>query len=119
MVDSGPVVDVAARPSWCSTGDSHFPFAAWHAGRWWVLRLNHGFPEHDMYTVFIDGRAVADVTGDSNSDVALIASVGALSTVDRDRPLLDDDVVRRVVGAVAGYAAYGSERGDPCMFCAP
>lgn len=72
-----------------------------------------------MYTLFVDGRAVADITGDRGSEVPLVASVGALClSAERDtHPALEVDVAAAVVGAVAGYVNYGSEQGQPCDFC--
>ena len=60
---NAPVIDTAVRPHWQRTGYRFFPFATEQSGHWWVLRLNHGFPEHDLYTLFIDGKAAADLTG--------------------------------------------------------
>ena len=82
---------------------------------WWVLRLNAGFPEHDLHTLFIDGHPIADLTGDATSDVPLVASVPALSTA--AAPTLDAQIAERVLSAVAHFVDYGSEHGDPCPFC--
>ena len=95
--------DTTAPPRWHPTGYLFFPYAAEQSGHWWVLRLNPGFPEHDLYTMFVDGRAVADVT------------------VEPDRSLgadLDPAVAAEVVRRVSGFADYGSERGEPCDRCA-
>lgn len=97
----------ATRPRWKSTGDKHFPFAAMQAGRWWVLRLNHDFPEHDLYTLFVDGRGVADVTGAADSDIPLVASIGALSLGGEQE--LSGEVVREAIAGLAGFVDYGSE----------
>ncbi|MDX1886827.1 hypothetical protein [Mycolicibacterium sp. 120270] len=99
----------AARPPWKRTGDKHFPFAAMQACRWWVLRLNHDFPEHDLYTLFVDGRAVVDVTGAPDSEIPLVASIGALSLAGEQE--LSGDVVREAIGGLAGFVDYGSEHG--------
>jgi hypothetical protein len=52
----GTGFDANVRSDWLRTGYQHFPYAAEQSGQWWVLRLNHGFPEHDLYTLFVDGR---------------------------------------------------------------
>ncbi len=94
-------IDAVAGQRWQRTGYRFFPYAAKESGTWWVLRLNVGFPEHDLYTLFIDSQAVADVTSDD------IRAVGDLAP----------DVAAEVVRQVAGYLDYGSEHGDPCGFC--
>lgn len=111
-------VDANARPEWKRTGYAFFPHAARHAERWWVLRLNFGFPEHDLYTVFVDGQAAVDVTGDPNAGLPLAASIGALGPTSADGPVLDAGAARAVVSGVAPFADYGSEHGQPCVFCA-
>lgn len=110
-------VDRNAEPGWMRTGYTFFPYAAEQAGHWWVLRFNVGFPEHDMYTLFVDKRVAVDVTGDAGSEVPLVVSVGALERSGNEEPLLDVVTALAVVGAVAGFVEYGSERGDPCVFC--
>ncbi|MUL61154.1 hypothetical protein B5P44_00970 [Mycobacterium sp. CBMA 213] len=114
----GPPIDITARPAWQRTGHKAFPFAAQQSGQWWVLRFNFGFPEHDMYTLFVDGRAVADITADPDNPMPLLASIGALPTSsDPGTPALDTDLATAAIGTVAGFADYGSEHGDPCIFC--
>ncbi|BDB43583.1 MULTISPECIES: hypothetical protein [Mycobacterium] len=112
-------VDLHARPRWMRTGYRYFPYAARQSGQWWVLRVNYDFPAHDLYTLFIDGTAVGDVTGDPDHPAPLIAGIGSLKWADRlaDEPALDPATAAAVVGTVAQYADYGSERGDPCIFC--
>ncbi|WP_241474142.1 hypothetical protein [Mycolicibacterium neoaurum] len=113
-------VDTNARPQWKRTGYKFFPYAAEQDGQWWVLRFNVGFPEHDMYTIFVDNEVAGDVTGSPGSSVPLIASIGALDPLVRDErePKLDPAIARSVVEGVARFVDYGSEHGDPCMFCA-
>jgi hypothetical protein len=111
------VIDRNARPKWKRTGYKYFPYAAEQSGKWWVLRLNPAFPEHDMYTVFVDGHAAVDVTGDVHAGVPVVASVGALTPSSDDEPALDADTAEAVVSVVSGYVDYGSEHGDPCLFC--
>jgi hypothetical protein len=114
-----PAVDSLARPVWRRTGYKFFPFAAQHSGQWWVLRLNYGFPEHDMYTLFVDGRAALNVTGDVDQPIPLAASVGALKFSDSraDEPGFAPELAETAVCAVARYVVYGSEVDDPCVWC--
>ena len=113
------VIDEAANPQWLRTGYKFFPYAAKQSGQWWVLRLNHGFPEHDMYTLFVDGRPGVDVTGGADSSSALVRGIGSLRPYDSaaGEPTLEADTAASVVGAVSRYVNYGSEHDDPCMFC--
>lgn len=117
--NAGPTIDTDARPSWHRTGYKHFPYAARQSGHWWVLRANYGFPEHDMYTLFIDNQAVADVTADPGHPLPLVASIASLNMTCPDPviPALDGDTAAAVVSTVAAYVDYGSEHGDPCVFC--
>ena len=109
------MIDLYTRPPWKRTGYRYFPYAAQRSGAWWVLRLNTGFPEHDAYTLFVDGRAAGDLTGSPSTDIPLLASVHALGRA--ALPVLDPETARAVVGAVAQFVEYGSESGDPCPFC--
>ena len=72
-----------------------------------------------MYTVFIDGRAAADVTGDAGSAIPLVASIAALRPHERrsDEPDLAPELAETVVRSVAGYVVYGSEVNDPSPWC--
>ena len=108
-----------AQPRWARTGYTFFPYAAQQSGHWWVLRLNVGFPEHDMYTVFIDGTAAADLTAGADNPAPLVAGVAGLQPHDGAavEPALDADTATAVVQAVARYVNYGSEHNDPCLFC--
>lgn len=101
------------------TGYQFFPYAARQSDQWWVLRFNPGFPEHDMYTLFSDGRPVADLTGNPDASSPLIAGVASLQPYDAaaDEPALDTDTAASVVSAVSSYVNYGTEHGDPCIFC--
>jgi hypothetical protein len=96
-------VDVDARPDWMRTGYKFFPYAARQGEQWWVLRLNFDFPAHPLYTVFIDGTAAADTTG----DVATFPG----------EPALAAEVAEAVVREVAAFVVYGSEFDDPCIRC--
>ncbi|MEE6140633.1 hypothetical protein SKC41_30530 [Mycobacterium sp. 050128] len=112
-------VDETAHPQWLRTGYKFFPYAAQQDGHWWVLRLNYGFPEHDMYTLFVDGRPAVDLTGDPDHSSALVRSVASLRPYDSvaAEPSLETHTAATVVQTVSGYADYGSEHGDPCLFC--
>ena len=108
-------VDLDATPRWRRTGYRFFPYAARQSGSWWVLRRNHGFPEHDSFTLFVDGNAVVDLTGDRTSTFPLLAGVAELN--EPTMPQLDPAVAESVVRTVAAYVNYGSERAAPCDFC--
>ncbi|MFL0177104.1 hypothetical protein [Mycobacterium sp. SMC-13] len=109
--DPAGAIDTSARPAWHRTGHKHFPYAAHQSGVWWVLRRNFEFPEIDMFTLFVDGLAAADVTAGPNDPVPLVASIGALDAARPEEaiPMLDEDTAATVVSTVAGYAEYGSE----------
>src|ERR1700731_567887 len=100
----GIAVDAAAQPQWARTGYMFFPYAANHFGQWWVLRLNHGFPEHEMYTVFVDGRPAADITANPDDPSPLLAGVASLKPFDRAaaEPVLDAETAAAVVKGVFG-----------------
>ena len=112
-------VDADAQPYWQRTGYRFFPYAAYEDGRWWVLRLNGGFPEHDKYTVFIDGRAAFDVTGSSDHSSALVRSIAVLRPFEpvSTEPVLVAHTAAAVVFPVSRYVDYGSEHGQACPFC--
>jgi len=112
-------IDTVARPRWSRTGYTFFPYAAQYSDRWWVLRLNHGFPEHAMYTVFIDGKPAVDITANSADPAPLVAGVASLRPFDRaaTEPQLDAETAAAVVQAVSRYINYGSEHDDPCLLC--
>jgi hypothetical protein len=116
-------IDTAAQPDWLRTGYPFFPHAAHHCGQWWVLRLNHGFPEHDLYTLFVDASPAADLTADLTADPQhpspLIAGVAAPQPYNSAaaEPRLDADTAAAVVQAISPYVNYGSEHHDPCIVC--
>jgi len=78
-----------------------------------------GFPDHDMYTIFIDGQVAGDVTGDVESSVPLVASIGALNPnpSTAQEPILEAAAARAVVDGVARFVEYGSEHGQSCVSC--
>lgn len=98
------------------TGYKFFPYATQQSGQWWVLRFNFGFPEHELYTLFIDGRATLDVTGRIDHPVPLAASIGALQHLDR-QAVLTPELAEAAVRPVARFVVYGSEVDDPCDWC--
>ena len=116
---TSPAIDETVQPHWLRTGYKFFPYAAPESGQWWVLRLNYGFPEHDMYTLFVDGKPTVDITGSPDHASALVRSIASLSPYDptADEPSLEEDTAATVVGPVSRYANYGSEHDDPCIFC--
>lgn len=120
-VARGVVVDTGVEPQWLRTGYRYFPYAAWQDRQWWVIRANYGFPEHDSTTLFIDGVVVADTTAGADDARPLVASIGRLSLtrshLDTQLPMMDPQMAREVVVAVAAFIDHGSERGDPCDWC--
>jgi hypothetical protein len=112
-------IDEAAQPHWLRTGYKFFPYAAEQSGQWWVLRLNYGFPEHDMYTLFVGGRPAVDITGSPEHSSALVRSIASLRPHDHaaDEPTLEADTATTVVRTVSHYVDYGSEHDFLCTFC--
>ncbi|WP_280426843.1 hypothetical protein [Nocardia carnea] len=102
--------DVAqARPEWKSTGSTKFPLAARVDGCWWVLRMNP-FPDHCMWTLFIDGVVRYDLEK-TPPDWGRLGLGSA--------PLLDQVTTDRILAPLRGFTVYGSEAGRPCddPFC--
>lgn len=116
-LSAGDVAD--AEPRWMRTGYKFFPYAAQQSGQWWVLRFNYGFPDHEMYTLFVGREAVVDVTGDANHPVAFARNIASLKPFDdpSPEPTLDAETAESVVSQVARYVAYGSEHDQPCIYC--
>jgi hypothetical protein len=71
-----------------------------------VLRLNHGFPEHDMYTLFVDGKPAVDITSSPGHSSALVRSIASLRPYHpaADEPTLDADTATTVVRTVSPLA---------------
>ncbi|MFD9358693.1 hypothetical protein [Streptomyces sp. NPDC060031] len=90
--------------TWHVTGSGVFPHAARAGGCWWVLRLND-FPEHPLYTLFADGRRVADVN-DVPSDWRRLSDASA--------PVLTTFECAEILELMAGLGPYGAEYGNPC-----
>lgn len=101
--------ELNAHPQWLGTGNSYFPVAARVDGQWWVLRLNN-FPDHPMWTLFIDGVRRFDVDDEPESwgqpAMRMIPELGARTA-------------REILEPVSTFLAYGSEVGQPCdgLFC--
>jgi hypothetical protein len=116
-------IDVAVRPDWMRTGYKYFPYAAWESGQWWVLRANYCFPEHDLVTLFVDGRAVADITAPKQDARPLVASVAALEPMlpylTPEVPVIPAAQAESAMATVADYVCYGSEFDFPdvCDLC--
>ncbi|MFE5771176.1 hypothetical protein ACFQ7O_22755 [Streptomyces sp. NPDC056485] len=99
-----PLPALPAKATWHDTGTSVFCWAARADGRWWVLRLNH-FPEHPLYTLFIDARALGDI--DDVPDTWRLSDRAA-------HPVLTASERAGVLGLMAGLGPYGAEAGTPC-----
>ena len=92
------------HPEWRQTGNAYFPVAARVHGRWWVLRIN-SFPDHALWTLFVDGERRFDID-DAPDPWGNPAAETHPSLNDRDR----DDAL----APVKAFVAYGSEVGEPC-----
>lgn len=97
------------RPHWRRTGNVCFPHAAHMFGSWWVLRIN-GFPDHPLYTLFVDQVGQRDLEDlprrwGSPDSVAGAQLEGA------------DQLA--VLEGLEKLEIYGSERGEPCqgLYC--
>lgn len=84
-----------------------------------MFRHNNGFLEHELFTVFINGRTVADITGDANAEIPLVAGVGVPPPPSQNAgiPALGLGIAATVVGEIAQYVGYCSEYGDECSYC--
>ncbi|WP_280398408.1 hypothetical protein [Nocardia carnea] len=98
-----------ARPRWWRTGSGRFPLAARVGGQWWVLRLNP-FPDHDLWTLFIDGAARYDLN-DAPPSWGVLAPASV--------PPLDPWTADSLLAPLSEFVVYGSEAGQPCddPFC--
>ncbi|WP_369777056.1 hypothetical protein [Streptomyces sp. R33] len=99
-----PVPALPAQSTWHDTGTGVFCWAARAEGRWWVLRLND-FPEHPLYTLFIDAQVVGDI--DDVPDTWRLRPSAAL-------PALTAAERAEVLGLMTGLGPYGAEAGTPC-----
>ncbi|WP_328761150.1 hypothetical protein [Streptomyces sp. NBC_00272] len=101
-----PFPALPPEASWHRTGTSVFPYAARVEGRWWILRLND-FPEHPLYTLFVDSRCVADVNDDP-------ADWRRVEAAEATAPFLGAAARAEVLQLMAGLGPYGAEYGTPC-----
>ncbi len=93
-----------AHPAWQKTGNPRFPIVARFDKSWWVLRAN-AFPDHPMWTLFVDGQRRFDVDDPP-------AAWGSLA--EGDLPAVDESTAVDVLRAVKKYTAFGSEVGRAC-----
>ncbi|MCI2416806.1 hypothetical protein MOQ72_05165 [Saccharopolyspora sp. K220] len=104
-----PPHELNAEPQWRRTGNPYFPAVATVDGRSWVLRRNRGFPDHAMWTLFINGAGRFDMDD-------FPPAWG--KPTDQSAPLLDARAAEEVLAPVRDFVVYGSEVGDPCDdFC--
>lgn len=101
--------EFGASPRWHRTGNACFPTAARVDGSWWVLRVN-SWPDHPLWTLFIDGRRRFDLD-DAPDTWGLVAG--------DDLPALTSAEASDALANVQAFVAYGSEVGEPCdnPFC--
>lgn len=89
---------------WLNTGTTVFRYAARVGASWWVLRLND-FPDHPLFTLFVDARVVGDV-----DDLPAAWRIGPRATMERTTEAERGEVL----GLMAGLGPYGSEVGQRC-----
>ncbi|MFD7700678.1 hypothetical protein [Streptomyces caelestis] len=91
------------------TGSKFFPYATREAQQWVVLRLND-FPEHPLYTLFVDARPIGDF--DDVPDDWVLPAPGTSSVLTAQE---GEEALR----PISGLEAYGTETGSPCLgeFC--
>ncbi|GGM57615.1 hypothetical protein GCM10012275_30990 [Longimycelium tulufanense] len=101
--------ELTVRPEWGQTGNVYFPVAARVEGVWWVLRIN-SFPDHPLWTLFVDGRRRFDLND---------APPNWANPAGRDHKKLSTEVSAEALAPVRSFVAYGSELGRPCRnpFC--
>lgn len=92
------------EPAWHRVGSPVFVYAAFVTGRTWALRLND-FPDHPLYTLFVDGQVIGDL--DDPPPRWHLRPASGLPVV---------DPVRRaaVLEPLKALGPYGSEAGQPC-----
>lgn len=87
--------------AWRRVRSPVFPYAALVDDvQWVVLRLND-FPEHPLYTLFINGERICDL------------DVLGLGSHPEYEPLTPEER-QEVLTLMRGLAPYGSEFGHPC-----
>jgi hypothetical protein len=109
LLRRGAGLTLASVLDWRRTQDAYFPAAALADGQWWVLRLN-SFPDHPLWTLFVDG-----VSRGHSEDTP----PGWGNPSDRSLPRLPAGQVETVLAPLRGLVAFGSEDGNPCdgLFC--
>ncbi len=85
---------------WRRVRSNVFPYAALLDGGWVVLRLN-GFPDHPLYTLFVDRERFFDL------------DVLTLGSHPEWEPLSPEER-REVLTLMRGLGPYGAEVGRPC-----
>ncbi|MBP0454194.1 hypothetical protein J5Y04_32375 [Kitasatospora sp. RG8] len=105
MPNYRPLPAMPPGATWHDTGTGVFCYAARAEGRWWVLRLND-FPEHPLYTLFIDAQVIGDVV----DDPAVWQQLPSSGTP----PVLGAPERAEVLRLMAGLGPYGAETGTPC-----
>jgi hypothetical protein len=100
--------------AWRRTGNPYFPSATNVNGNWWVLRVNN-FPDHPLWTLFINGERRCDVEGIPDGEDPPNWGHPAADQL----PRLDPATTARVLAPVERHVAYGSEVGRACdnPFC--
>ena len=92
------------RGVWLDTGTAVFRYAARIGTSWWVLRLND-FPEHPMFTLFIDAQCIGDL-----DDLPTAWRIGSGEALAR----LDTPERAQILDLMTGLGPYGAEVGRPC-----
>ncbi|MFB7946254.1 hypothetical protein ACFC6L_15190 [Kitasatospora phosalacinea] len=90
--------------AWHDTGTGVFRYAARVDGHWWVLRLND-FPEHPLYTLFVDARVIGDLD-DTPPGWHLLPRTAL--------PALTEPERAEVFRLMTGLGPYAAETGTPC-----
>ncbi|MCM6778412.1 hypothetical protein NDR87_32950 [Nocardia sp. CDC159] len=103
-------MELYERPRWRRTGNAYFPVAALVDGQWWVLRIN-SFPDHPIWTLFVDAERRFDIDIDQAPSWRTEAEESA--------PVWENHIVQRILSPIQNFVAYGSEVGKPCdnLFC--
>lgn len=88
---------------WRRTGSGLFILAVRVDGSWWVLRLND-FPDHPLYTFFIDSQCIGDIDDLPASWLTKAGGAEPLAAHER----------QDVLSLMRGLGPYGAEAGMPC-----
>jgi hypothetical protein len=90
--------------TWRRVRSNAYPWAAWIDGAWHSLRLND-FPDHPLYTLFVDGACVGDLDD--------LPGGWYLDRDGQHEPLAPQER-QQVLTLMRGLGPYGSEIGQPC-----